>query len=142
MSETPLTSPSICTQGAAPQPPDLQAGVGPGKDKSSAKTQTCLPGGGRGPWWTTHSSGNTMASFLILRCRARMKSSMNGHCGGERQRMRGPAPQLAGGSSGLLVRWGGPRLTCSGPSPQEMLNKRGLNECMTTTRSKACTAGA
>lgn len=52
---------------------------GAGKDKRSAKTQTRLPGGGRGPWWTTHSSGNTMASFLILRCRARMKSSMNGH---------------------------------------------------------------
>lgn len=49
----PLTSPFICSQGAAPPPPGLQAGAGPWKDKSSAKTQTRLPGGGRGPWWTT-----------------------------------------------------------------------------------------
>ena len=104
----PLTSPPICSQGEVPPPPGLQAGAGPWKDKSSAKTQTCLPGGGRAHGGQLDNSllGEHDSLVLDLAVQGQDVIVDERALQGEETKDAGPAPQPTVGSSGLLMRWG------------------------------------
>lgn len=98
--------------GAAPPPPGQQAGAGPWKDKSSAKTQTGLLGWA-GP--VVEQLDNSLLrehGGLVLDLAVQGQdvtcSSMSAGTARGETKDAGPAPQPTGGSSGLLrdAGWG------------------------------------